>query len=233
MKPEKTAIVLCAVWEEEMQYFHLNSLSFRKLVWLPMGLHDNPPELRRQLVQTISKLEADPELETVLFLYGWCGGGLEGLSSRRLHLVVPKAHDCISIMLGGRRAHEQFINESPGSFFYTPGWIREGRAPGPDRERTVRQKFATRYQDPEILDDLVAADRESFAHHDCAAYLDLTTSPQYENYTRKCAECLGWKFRLLQAKDLLIRNLLEGNWNPEDFVIIPPGQKLKQDHLLE
>ena len=49
----------------------------------------------------------------ILLGYGLCGNGLDGLSARHTRLVLPRAHDCIGLLMGGtagaaegeRRAH--------------------------------------------------------------------------------------------------------------------------------
>jgi len=190
----------------------------------PHGLHDHPARLRQRLQTEVDKLAAIPGVTHILLAYGRCGDGLVGLRSGLVTLVLPRAHDCISILLGGPDCHEAILRENPTVYFYSPGWIRGHRVPVPDREKHTREFYTARNpDDPETVDDLLAADTELFARHDCVAYVDLTNDSVAENYCRGCARHLGWRFRKLNGDAALLSNLLSGPWPAAHFVVAPPG----------
>ena len=117
-------------------------------------------------------------MEAIVLAYGRCGNGLLGVRAGRVPLILPQAHDCISILLGGKERHDALLRENPGTYFYSPGWVRERRVPGPDREAYLRELYHERFEDdPEMIDDLVEADQEMFAHHNCAAYVSVIDAP--------------------------------------------------------
>ena len=78
------------------------------------------------------------------------------------------------------------------------------------------------------MEYLLETEREQWAMHDTATYLDLGTSdaePGAE-YARRCADWLGWKFERLKGDPSLLHDLLWGRWDEERFQIIEPGQRL-------
>jgi len=218
------AILACDVFREELASLGVEE---PRITWLEMGLHDQPDRLRKEISDALSELEKNPEVETILMAYGLCGNGLLGVQAGRCPLVLPRAHDCISILLGGVNPHQAILKETPGTYFYSPGWIREKRVPGPDRDAYLKALYGERYgDDEEMIEDLIEADHDTFAHHECAAYVDLTDNREAEGYARTCADCLGWKFRRLQGDPSMLRALLHGPRECERFLTVPPGQKI-------
>jgi len=220
------ALLACDVLADEIAALSagLDGL-IRPVVWLEMGLHDHPDLLRTKIQETIAQIEQQPDVATILLAYGTCGLGLAGLRAGRCALVIPKAHDCVSILLGSVARHVAVLRESPDVYFYSPGWIRGRRVPGPDREAELRATYFARYpDDPEMVDEIMASDREMFARHGCAAYVDLTGDAAACDYCRRCAGSLGWRFTPLQGDPALLRALLTGPWDDPRFLIVPPGR---------
>ena len=156
-----------------------------------------------------------------------CGGGLIGVEAQRCPLVLPRAHDCISLLLGSAERHQAVLRQNPATYFYSPGWIRGKRVPGPDREAYLRKFYSDRYpDDPEIIEDLIEAEQETYAHHDTAAYVDLTDNAVARDYCQNCALHQGWKFEALSTDNTWLRTLVGGPWDASQFLTVPPGQKV-------
>lgn len=219
------AIISCDVFQEELDTFISPSVQPGALVMLEMGLHDQPDILRREVQATIDRMEALPEIKTILLLYGVCGNGLIGVKASRCRLVLPRAHDCISILLGCPEKHQAVLADNPGTYFYSPGWVRGRRVPGPGRDAHLQAYYSEKYpDDEEMVEDLIEADRSTYAHHNCAAYVDLTANAGAESYCKDCAVSLGWKYRRLQGDATLLKDFLSGNWDRSRFLVTEPGQ---------
>lgn len=230
MPPPPYAILACDVFSEELTELAGSPPPWRTIDYLEMGLHDHPPLLREAVQGAIAALEADSEVAAVLLAYGRCGNGLIGVKAQRCPLILPQAHDCISILLGGRERHDAVLKENPGTYFYSPGWVRGKRVPGPDREAYLRALYAQRYADDEdMIDELVDADREAFEHHNCAAYVSVVDRPEAEHYCKDCARHLGWSQKTLPGDPSFLRDLLEGKWASERFLRVEPGQTIGAD----
>lgn len=221
------ALLTCDVFEDEVRLLGGENPPWVKYFCFEMGLHDRPDELRITIQRTIDELETDLNISHIVLAYGLCGNGLLGVKARSKSIIIPKAHDCISIMLGGMQRHQAYLKASPQSYFYSPGWIRGKRVPGPDREGELRKMFAEKYEDdPEMMDEMIEADRETFDHYSCAAYVDLTDNPEAESYCKTCAKSMGWRFERLPADQSILSDLLHADWDKERFLMLNPGQAI-------
>src|SRR5437762_12941192 len=65
------------------------------------GLHDVARTLREELQ---CRVDATPEerYQAIVLVYGLCNRALEGVQARTIPLVLPRAHDCITLYLGSR-----------------------------------------------------------------------------------------------------------------------------------
>jgi hypothetical protein len=227
------ALIACDVFQAEIDAFSLeSSVPWRLGRFLEMGLHDRPEVLRARLQETVTEVEkAEPDLGAIALAYGRCGNGLIGVAARRVPLILPQANDCISVLFGSRERHDAFLKAQPGAYFYSPGWGRERRVPGPDREAYLRSFYAERFEDDEeMIDDLVEADREMFAHHNCAAYVSVMDSSETRAYCRDCARHLGWQYKEPDCDPTFLHQLLSGKWeDPDRFVRINPGERIAVD----
>jgi hypothetical protein len=92
--------------------------------------------------------------------------------------------------------------------------------PGSTDARRIRKRYP---DDEETVEDLLEADRDSFAHHDTAAYIDITDNAEAESYCRNCAAQLGWEFRKLEGDRSLLEALLDSRVEDERLLFVPPG----------
>ena len=96
-------------------------------VWLEQGLHREPARLQTLVRQEIAAAEeAGEPLDAILLGYGICSRGTLGISSRKYHLVVPRAHDCITLFLGSKERYLEEFSNAPGTYWFTPGFIQAG-----------------------------------------------------------------------------------------------------------
>ncbi|MEX0321974.1 MAG: DUF1638 domain-containing protein [Puniceicoccaceae bacterium] len=225
LDPSNCAVLACDVFADELAALTHDKPAWAAIEYLEMGLHDRPDELRAEVQKAIGRLQDVAGVQHILLFYGNCGNGLTGVKADRCELVIPRAHDCISILLGSPEKHQAILKENPGTYFYSPGWVRGRRVPGPDREAHLREMYAERYaDDEEMIEDLIEADQYSFAHHNCAAYVDITGNKEAEDYCRKCADSLGWTYKRLQGDDRVLKELIDGDWNNGRFLVVKPGQ---------
>lgn len=225
--PSRCAVVACDVFSEELAFLTESRAEWGALEFLEMGLHDHPDVLREEVQSAIGRLQDVEGVDHILLLYGICGNGLVGIKADRCELVIPRAHDCISILLGSPEKHQELLRQNPGTYFYTPGWVRGRRVPGPDREAHLREQYAEKYaDDPEMIYDLVEADKYTFAHHNCAAYVDITNNSTAESYCQQCAANLGWSYQRLTGDPSILKKLVSGDWIDEHFLVVKPGEMI-------
>lgn len=108
-------------------YGEVNQLVLSRDDWdiefLPQGLHDKPDSsvMRRRIQDKIDELESKTDYDQIVLGYGFCGGGVEGLSTSGAKLIVPKVHDCIPLLAGDNNLKGNMAE--PGTFYLSRGWI--------------------------------------------------------------------------------------------------------------
>ena len=98
---------------------------------LQRGLHNQPADLRTRL-QALIDVAQSRSYDAVLLAYGLCGQATAGLIARNVPLVIPRAHDCITLFLGSRLRYRDQFENYPGTYWYSQDYI----------EREVRDQLA-------------------------------------------------------------------------------------------
>lgn len=225
--PSKIALLACSVFEKEIELFSGNAPHIIETRYYEIALHDRPDMLREKLQSEILALDARDDIEMIVLAYGLCGRGTAGLHAGRHPFVIPRAHDCMTVFLGSKEKYASHQRACPSCYYYTPGWNRARRVPGPDKLAAMQQEFSAQF-DQDDVEFLIESERASWAMHDTATYIDLgTAEAEIEaEYAKHCADSLGWKFERIHGDPTLLRDLLGGNWDDERFQIIQPGETL-------
>lgn len=126
----------------ELQYVASRSKSLIDVEWLPQG-HDTPT---KWATGDTKNTDAVPEAQyDVLVLgYGLCSSILVGLRAMHTRLVIPRAHDCITLFLGSRKRHETCFSKNPRGIPHSKSWTEScdnvRSANHRDRRLTLHQK---------------------------------------------------------------------------------------------
>jgi hypothetical protein len=227
--PIKVALLACQVFEREIALHAEGAEHIVETRYFNVGLHDRPDQMRRTLQEQLEAVDARTDIEAVVLAYGLCGRGTAGLRPLRHKLVIPRAHDCITVFMGSKETYAEHQRRCPTCYYYTPGWNRSRRVPGPDKLEALRAELAAKCE-PDDVEYLIETEREQWALHDTATYLDLGTSDAEAEatYAQQCADSLGWKYERLRGDPTLLHDLLWCNWDEQRFQIIEPGMQLGQ-----
>lgn len=222
------SVIACGVLEPEVRHFTREAAHIVETVFLPMGLHNTPHRLQRELQTVIDRAEANPAVEAIVLVYGLCGRGVENLRHRRCPLVIARAHDCVTLFLGDKDHYARYQAEHPGAYWYNPGWIRGKASPGPEREAHLRREYAEKFGEDDV-EYLLEVDRTALAHYNRATYvgLDLGETEKEIGYTKTCAACMGWGFDRIPGDPALLKALLAGDWDEKRFLIVPPHHVIR------
>lgn len=223
-KRNPVVILACQVMQSLIQP-HLPD-GMVPVTYLDYGLHIRPEKMTPTLQ---AQLDALPEPSLVLIGYGLCGNGLDGLKAGPHTLIIPRADDCITILLGSYQAYIQAFHEQPGTYYLTKGWLESGSDPLKEYRAYVDQYGA---ENADTLIDMMYSryKRICFVAHSQA---DLD---EYRHRAMEvagfCAERWGMTYEERIGSDDLIRRLLEAPRRPqelgEDFIIVPPGGIVQQ-----
>ena len=227
-QPPTLAVIACAVLEAEVRHFAKNLPHLRYLAFLPQGLHDEPARLQRELQAAVAAAEAQPAIESIALVYGLCSRGVENLAHPRCPLVIARAHDCVTLLLGGKERYAECLRQHPGTYWYSPGWIAAHTPPGPERDARLRRDFTARFG-ADDADYLMENERQWIANYTRATYVGLGVGETANDiaYTRRCAAWLGWDFDQVQGDPRLLQDLLAGRWDDRRFLVVPPNHGIR------
>lgn len=226
--PPITAIILCRVLELEIEHFVARSDHVVHIERLEQGLHNEPRKLHQRVQACIDQIEQRSEITNIVLGYGLCSRGVEGLRTRRCTLIVPRAHDCITLLLGDKSRYQQYVAKHPGTYWYSPGWIQHHLPPGPQRHAAKYREYCEKYGE-DNAQFLMETESHWHDNYDRATYIDvgIGRTEQDVQFTRDCATWLGWEFDQQQGDPDLIRELVEGPWDDARFLTVPPGKTVR------
>ena len=230
----KLKVIACDVMRREICHLASQSPCYVDVSFLSQGLHETPDKLRTMLGENIE--EANQEFpythygekthyDYIILAYGLCDNGIVNLSSPKIPLVIPRAHDCISLLLGSRKRYTELFQESPGTYWYSRGWIECSLQPGEERYLKIRQNYVNQYGE-DNADYLMEMEQGWFKSYERAFFIDwesLGNSEYYRSYTKECAAYLNWKYEECQGSPRLLEKLLAGNFDTEEVLVVPPG----------
>jgi hypothetical protein len=204
------------------------------MAFLPKGLHDlGAGPMRTRLQQEVDA--TDPAVyQAVVFGYGLCGNGLVGLVARSIPLVVPRAHDCITLFMGDRQRYLDYFNSHPGVYFKTSGWIERGGSGELSQNVLQRQGLAMTREElvakygEENADFLEAELNRYKTKYKQFTYIEMGIEPddRFERSTIVEAERRGWQYEKVQGSMALIDSLINGEWDAAQFLVVEPGCRI-------
>ncbi len=228
-------LVACKVLASALERLLPPSLA-AEVRFLEYGLHRVPVKLTSAIQETLDEIE-QPSL--VVLGYGLCGNGLKDIRAGRLTLLVPRADDCIAILLGSYRAYMRQFSAEPGTYYLTKGWLESGSHPLKEY-----QEYLPKYGHEQTLWLL----DQQYQHYSRIALVASTPEEmsvyreQAQEVARFC-ERWGMRYEEVLGSDDYVRRLIEtaialrdGTIRPEDagpdFLVIPPGGQIRQDMFM-
>jgi hypothetical protein len=205
------------------------------LYFTEKGDHEFCDRLRSLIESEIQKAEESGKpYDAILLGYGLCGNATIGLKSSRFPLVLPRAHDCCTLFLGSKQKFREFFASNPSQPFATPGYLERGS----DRFQTsLTRKFLGLDKSYEEYVSLYGEENARYimetlsprtSEEPILLYIAMpgTDSLGWEERCRAEAEREGKRFIRVQGDPRLIHKLIYGEWDPEEFLVVPKGQEI-------
>jgi hypothetical protein len=202
------------------------------------GLHNEPADLRAKLQARIDALTGE-KYDAIIMGYGLCGQATAGLIARAIPLVIPRAHDCITLFLGSRERYQYQFENFSGTYWYAHDYIERSDGSGgalslgasstTGLDRTYEEYVAKFGKDnADYLMEVLGGWQK---HYKRAAYIDLGVADgsEVEAQAQAEAERRGWVFDRVAGDLVLIRRLLDGDW-AGDFLLVQPGEQVKMTY---
>ena len=238
---KKFKLISCNVFQRELCAAIADSPNVIDPEFLELGLHEKPERLRGRLQERIDEATAVSEkanvasdaYEAILLGYGLCGNGLSGIEARSLPLVLARAHDCCTILLGSRAAFLEKFGNNLSAPWSSAGYIERGSTYFRSSDTGRMTGLGLEYE------ELVAQYGEENARyvwdtmHPAMEEREIrfietseTSDLGYAETMRSKAVTEGKDFQLIQGSSRLLRALLAGAWDPQEFLVVAPGTKI-------
>jgi hypothetical protein len=226
-------LIACEILYRELCAAVARAVNQVDLEFLPKGLHDiGQAGMSRRLHEVLAQVD-ESRYEAILLGYGLCNNGLVGLTARSIPLVIPRAHDCITLFLGGKERYLDYFQANPGVYFHTTGWIERGR----DTQQAGPPSIAQQCGMGQSYEELVAKYGEDNAkylygelgnltrNYRKLAFIEMGLEPddRFERLSRQQATEQGWAFERIPGDLRLIQSLVDGPWDEKRFLTVPPG----------
>lgn len=235
----KIKVIACDVLNREISFLCSQSTCYVDVTFLHQGLHTVPDKLRTSLQEQIdianrgfpyNYFELSPNYDYIVLGYGLCSNGISGISSEKIPLIIPKAHDCITLLLGSRKKYREYLKKNPGTYWYSRGWIERSIQPGEERYNGIYAEYVEKYGE-DNAEYLMEMEQGWFKNYNNAAYIVweyLGNSDYYRNYTKRCTEFLNWSYCELDGSQLLLQKIINGIIDEDEVLLVPPGKKVIQ-----
>ncbi len=202
------------------------------------GLHNQPKNLRSVLQAQIDSIQPG-ECDAILLVYGMCGTATIGLTTQHTPLVIPRAHDCITLYLGSKERYQEEFEAQPGTYWYSVDYV-EHLAQGSsvalgaasiEAEAAEYERYVAKFG-KETADLLIEELRKWSQHYTRAVFVDMGSADHVgaEAMARQKAEREGWLFERIQGNRRLLELLVNGTWQEDDFLVVAPGQRIEQTY---
>ena len=232
-------VISCEVFTRELCDAAARSGHQVDLDFLPKGLHDiGCTGMLARLQAAVDAVDAS-RYDALILGYGLCNNGIAGLAARSLPLIVPRAHDCMTLFFGSRERYEEYFRKNPGTYFLTTGWIERGEATGDLRQLSIQHangmdltygELVAKYGEDNarfLYDQLC----DQTKHYRRLTFIEMGLEPDgsFLETARKRAEEKGLTFGTEEGNLRLIHALVNGPWEEGEFLTVRPGEKIATD----
>jgi hypothetical protein len=229
-------LIACEIFYREICAVVARSVNQIDIEFLPKGLHDiGQPAMSARLAEAVAAVD-ESHYEAILLGYALCSNGLLGLRARSIPLVIPRAHDCITLFLGSKERYLEYFQNNPGVYFKTSGWVERGEGLVQNWPDAIQNR-AGMTQTYEQLVAKYGEDNARFLYEQLGnmtrnytklTFIEMGVEPddRFERHTQSEAAERGWKFEKLAGDMGLIQSLADGPWDEDHFLVVPPGHRV-------
>jgi len=226
-------IIACDVLNREISYLTSQSKHFTDVTFLNQGLHNTPDKLREMVQAEIDKANGEfpynyyntyPKYDYIILGYGLCSNGVVGLSSKSIPMVIPKAHDCITFLMGSKEKYKSNFAKYPGTYWFSCGWIERGWQPSELKYTALLEDYTQRYGE-DNAEYLMEMEQNWLKEYKSAGFIYwdcFQNNEYYRNFTKDSASFLKWDLMEIKGSSSLFENIFNGEFNDNEVLIVPP-----------
>ncbi len=230
----KIYLIACEIFSRELAFAIAKSPNRATVKFLPFKLHTQGGKAMASELQKAVD-EVPDGYDAIALAFCLCNNGLLGLQARKTPLVAFRSHDCIACLLGTTKRFQEEHGRTPGTYWLSSGWV-ELASDASDQLSNLPAQPAP--DDPRWLDLLEKygednagflweEQRKMLSHYERLVYIDTGLGPQAQTReeARKRAESLNLRYEETEGSREWIDALVDGPWDKERFILVPPGFK--------
>lgn len=233
----KLKVIACDVLNREISFLSSQSNCYVDVTYLHQGLHNTPEKLREELQIEVDKsnegfpynyFNTIPDYDYIIVGYGLCSNGIAGITSKKVPMVIPKGHDCITLLLGSKERYKSYFDSNPGTYWFSPGWIERGWQPSESKYKTTYKEYVDKYGE-DNAEFLMEMEQTWMKDYKGAAFINwscIGNSNSNRQFTRESADFLKWKYDELDGDSSLLFRILNGIFDDKEVLLVPPGKKV-------
>jgi len=232
-------VVACEVVARELYACAARARPAADITLLPQGLHDNS-DLCRSRLQAMIDAAGPDRYDAVLLGYGLCNNSLAGVRAGRIPTIVPRAHDCITLLLGSKERYARLFAGRPGTYWFSSGWLEcrekqgervEPRASsglGPTYKRADYPELVAKYgeDNAKYLMEFMSNWERHYTHGALIAF-EFDRHLDLEGEVRRICREKGWQFATVAGDLGLLQAGLDGPWDADRFLTVAPGHAVR------
>jgi len=189
--------------------------------FLDFNYHGKPDRLHVRLQEIIDRSQ---DYDLIITTYSRCSNVVVGLLSQRVPLLMPRTHDCISLLLGSNERQLKLLRKNPGTYYFSRGWLDHGRTPYAEY-----LEYVDRYGREKALDLI----KMLYGSYNKAVLIVTPGTKDIEFYREKVrtiADFFEWDVGEEEGNLDLLTAVLNGNIE-QDIVYVQPGQSVTLNML--
>ena len=211
----KRKIISCKVYKpyvEVLQEKHDINLD---IVWIDIKQHDNPVLLGETIQHEIDQATS---YDQIVLLYGLCGNAIVNLKSRGAPLILIRAHDCCSVLLGSKKRHRELFKEN-----FSRPWVCESY------EIENREHYSKK--SPEYLDFIRLYGQDNadylisiltYQHNDMPYYITFDSDTDIHYLTKS-----SQRYHVISGDLSIIESILLGVYDQTNTIVLYENEKIK------
>jgi len=207
-------VIACRVLAPEMEWLRSNLKNTSPVHYVDQGLHMTPKKMPGIIQEHIDQSQ---DAKEIVLGYGLCSQGTVGLTAS-VPIIIPRVHDCISLFLGSIKRYARLVKERPGTFYLTPGWIKERRDPLGMMEEVYVPRMGKKTAEWGMTEEL--------KHYTHIVFINtgIENPEALRKRAKENAAFFGKNYEEIQGDLIYFYNMLTGNYPDEEFAIVKPGK---------
>lgn len=233
-------IIACRILSRELGFLASQSTNQIDITWLGRGLHNTPDSLRTQIIGAIDGLYRQLENRAlehrpdyIVLGYGLCSNAVVGIRCTDIPIIVPRTDDCIALFMGSQKRYLEEFAKAGGTYWLNSGWMEQSvrLINADDMKRRRWLEYAEKFGE-DNADYLIEVESSWERNYTTLGYIHSSVydAPANCQAAAREAESKGWELHEIDDDLRMLRMMVDGTWNDQEFLIMKPGERIVPDY---